>query len=119
VYLKENAMRYSLILISALAFFALAPAGFSQLVPETNPQLAPAKNPNNPTSGESLAAQAQDLTKEIDQAKAQGKDTSVAAAEQARGEQSMQQGNQQEALRHFKAGEQALGMGESQSSKAP
>jgi len=113
-------MRYSILLIvSMVTYFALAPAALTQLVPETNPQLAPTKNPNNPTSGESLAAQAQELTKEINEAKAQGKNTSVASAERAQGEQSMQEGNDQEALGHSKAGERALGMGESQAPKAP
>jgi hypothetical protein len=114
-------MRYGIAVLAATAFalVALAPAGWSQMLPEANPALAPARNPNHPTSSESLAAQAQDLTRKINEAKAQGKDTSVASAEQSQGERSMQQGNGQEALRHFDAGEQALGMGESQSSKAP
>ena len=107
--------RITLLAAAAIAFVAVAPAGWSQMVPETNPALAPARNPNHPTSTESLAAQAQDLTKKINEAKAQGKDTSVASAEQSKGEKSMQQGNAQEALRHFDAGEQALGQSGSSS----
>jgi hypothetical protein len=107
-------MRHRAVLTAtAVAFLALAPASWSQMLPETNPALAPTMNPQHPTSGESLAAQAQDLTKKINQAKEQGRDTSVAAAEQAKGEQSMQEGHERDALKHFQAGEQALGMGES------
>ncbi|HEV3112828.1 MAG TPA: hypothetical protein VGY99_20265 [Candidatus Binataceae bacterium] len=109
--------RITALAATAIALVALAPSGWSQMVPETNPALAPARNPSHPTSSESLAAQAQDLTKKINEAKAKGKDTSVASAEQSQGERSMQQGNEQEALRHFDAGEQALGMGPS--SKTP
>jgi hypothetical protein len=111
--------RITVLAATAVAFVALAPAGWSQMVPETNPALAPARNPSHPTSSESLAAQAQDLTKKINEAKAEGKDTTVASAEQSQGEKSMQQGNEQEALRHFDAGEQALGAGRSQSSRTP
>jgi hypothetical protein len=111
--------RITVLAATAIALAGLAPAGWSQMVPETNPALAPARNPNHPTSSESLAAEAQDLTKKINEAKAQRKDTSVASAEQSHGERSLQQGNEQEALRHFDAGEQALGMGESRSSKSP
>jgi hypothetical protein len=107
-------MKYRIIaLASTVAFLALAPAGWSQMVPETNPALAPTKNPTNPTSSESLAAQAQDLTGKINQAKAQGKDTSVASAEQVEGEKSMQDGHEQDALKHFEAGERALNNNES------
>jgi hypothetical protein len=113
-------MRHRIALMSAvIALFAFAPAGWSQMVPDANPALAPSKSATHPTSTESLAAQAQDLTKKIEQAKAQGKDTSAATAEQSQGEQAMQQGNQQEAVRHFQAGEQALGMGDSSSSATP
>ncbi len=107
-------MRHIAFAAGLVAFLAIAPIGWAQLVPETNPKLAPTRNPNHPTSGESLAAQAQDLTKKINEAKAQGRDTSQAAQEQAQGEKSMQQGNEQEALRHFQAGEQSLGMAEAQ-----
>jgi len=43
----------------------------------------------------------------------------VAEAERTEGEKAIQQGNEREALRHFQAGEQALGMSESQHAKAP
>jgi hypothetical protein len=112
-------MSYRLSLAAAvLALFAFAPVGFSQTAPETGAALAPTRNPKHPTSGESLAAQAQDLTRKIQEARAQGRDTSTAASEQAKGEQAMQSGNSQEALRHFEAGEQALGMAEPQSAPA-
>jgi hypothetical protein len=103
---------------TVLALFVLAPVGFSQTAPETGgaqtaPEtsgaLAPTRNPQHPTSGESLAAQAQDLTKKIQEAKAQGRDTSAALSEQSQGEQAMQKGDSQEALRHFEAGEHDLG----------
>ncbi|HKD66570.1 MAG TPA: hypothetical protein VKB84_06990 [Candidatus Binataceae bacterium] len=107
-------MRYSIVYTAAAAaFFALAPAAWSQMVPDPNPALAPARNPAHPTSTESLTAQAQELTKKIDQAKAQGRDTSVASAEQSQGEMAMQQGKSQDAVRHFQAGEQSLNTGQS------
>jgi hypothetical protein len=84
-------------LFTALAF---APSAWSQLVPEMNPK--------NTTSAESLAAMSQDLTEKISKAKSQGRDVSAAVAERARGERAMQQGNDQEAVQHFQAGEQAL-----------
>lgn len=111
--------RITVLAAAAIGLVAMAPASWGQMVPETNPALAPARNPSHPTSSESLAAQAQDLTRKINEAKAQGKDTSAASAEQSKGEKSMQQGNEQEALQHFNAGEQALGAGSSRSSNNP
>jgi hypothetical protein len=113
-------MRHRLALITGVvALLAFAPMGWSQMVPDANPKLAPSKSKQNPTSSESLEAQAQDLTKKIDAAKAQGRDTSAASAEQTQGEKSMQDGHEQQALRHFKAGEQALGMGDSEAPNTP
>jgi hypothetical protein len=107
-------MRQQIALIaSAIAFFVLAPVAWTQAPPDTNPALAPTKNPSHPTSGESLEAHAQELTKEINQAKSDGRDTSVASKEQTEGERSMQQGKEQDALRHFQAGERALNTKES------
>jgi hypothetical protein len=103
---------------AVLAFFAFLPVGFAQTAAESGTALAPTRNPEHPTSSESLAAQAQDLTRKIQEARAQGRDTSTAASEQAKGEQAMQSGNSQEALRHFEAGEQALGMAQPQSAPA-
>jgi hypothetical protein len=97
-----------------VAFLAAAPAGWSQLVPEINPKLAPTTNPKHQTSSESLAAQAQHLTKKISQAKAQGRNTGVAEAKRAEGERSMMQGNEKEAVRDFQAGERALEEDESE-----
>jgi hypothetical protein len=107
------------LITGVVALLAFAPAGWSQMVPDANPRLAPSKSTEHPTSSESLEAQAQDLTKKIDAAKAQGKDTTTATAEQTQAEKSMQQGNEQDALRHFQAGEQALGMGDSQAPNTP
>jgi hypothetical protein len=113
-------MKYPTLLAAAiLSGLALAPAAFAQTAPPASAALAPARNPRHPTSIESLTAQAQDLTKEIQAAKAKGQDTSAAASEQAQGEQAMQQGNPQEALRHFKAGQRDLGMAESQAATTP
>jgi hypothetical protein len=70
--------------------------------------LIPERNPENATSSKSLLARAQDLTERINSAKSQGKDISRAQAERAEAEKAMQQGNDQEALDHFEAGEQAL-----------
>jgi hypothetical protein len=113
-------MSYHIFLtVTILAVLAVASPGWTQQVPDANPKLAPTINPKNPTSVESLAAYSQELTREISQAHARGKDTSAAEAERAQGERSMQQGNQREAVRHFQAGEQALGMSESQPAKAP
>lgn len=108
----------------AFALCAFAPNGFAQTPPqsstsaESSTALAPTRNPQHPTSGESLAAQAQDLTKKIQEAKAQGRDTTAAASEQSQGEQAMQKGDSQEALRHFEAGEHDLGAPQSQSEPA-
>src|SRR6266478_4000784 len=103
-------MRHYIILAaSTITLLAFGPTGWSQFVPEMNPKLAPTIDPKHATSSESLLAEAQDLTKKISQAKAQGRDTSVAAEEQTLGERSMQEGKDQEALRHFQAGERAWG----------
>jgi hypothetical protein len=101
---------------TVLSVLVFAPVGFAQTAPPAGGALAPSRSSRHPTSTESLTAQAQDLTKEIQAAKAKGHDTTAAASEQAKGEQAMQQGNSQEALLHFKAGEHDLGMTESQSS---
>jgi hypothetical protein len=87
--------------VSFVAALAVSPSAWSQLVPQMNSK--------NSTSAESLAALSQDLTEKINKAESQGRDVSAAAAERAAGEKAMQQGNDQEALRHFQAGEQALG----------
>ncbi len=102
-------MKYAMTLAAGIAaFLATAPAGWSQIAPDNNPKLTPTRSSTHPTSSESLAAQAQDLTEKINQARSQGKDTSIAASEQSQGEQAMQQGKEREALKHFQAGEQAL-----------
>jgi hypothetical protein len=90
---------------SFAAALALAPSAWSQLVPQIDAK--------NPTSAESLAAMSQDLTERISKAKLQGADVSVAETERAQGERAIQQGNDHEALRHFQAGEQALGRSQS------
>jgi|SRR5580692_6664674 hypothetical protein len=87
--------------VSLVATLAVPPSAWSQLVPQMNGK--------NSTSAESLAALSQDLTEKINKAESQGRDVSAAAAERTAGEKAMQQGNDQEALRHFQAGEQALG----------
>jgi hypothetical protein len=102
-------MQRIMLATSAVAILVLAPVSWSQVAPETPPVLAPTRSHEHPTSAESLLAQAQELTKQISQAKAQGKDTRVAEKEQTRGEKAMQQGKEQEALRHFQAGERDLG----------
>jgi hypothetical protein len=99
------------ILASLIVVLSVASPAWSQLIPE--------KSPRNATLAESLVAQSQELTSKIAQARSQGKDTNVAEAERTEGERAMQQGNEREALRHFQAGEQALGMSESQHAKAP
>lgn len=71
-------------------------------------QLIPERNPENATSPKSLRAQPQDLTEKIDRAKSRGRDISRAEAERVEAEEAMQQGNDQEALHHFQAGERAL-----------
>ncbi len=110
--------------IASAAGFALlvafAPIGSAQTSSGANGALAPTRNPQHPTSSESLQAQAQDLTRKIQEAKTQGRDTNAAASEQAKGEQAMQQGNSEEALHHFEAGEHDLeGSAQSQSSGNP
>lgn len=87
---------------------AVAPSAWCQLVPRMNA--------NNPTSAESLTALSQDLTEKISQAKSQGRDVSAAVAERALGERAMQQDNDQEAVRHFQSGEQALGFSQPKAS---
>jgi|HubBroStandDraft_6_1064221.scaffolds.fasta_scaffold1302246_2 hypothetical protein len=82
--------------------------GWGQSFPDTGPKLAPKFESKNPTSSESLAAESQNLTSNINKATSQGIDTSAAKAERAEGEKAMQQGNEREALRHFQAGEQSL-----------
>jgi hypothetical protein len=102
-------MNYRKVLAASLfAGLAFATTAWSQLVPEMNPK--------NATSAESLAALSQDLTEKISKAESQGRDVSAAVTERAQGERAMQQGNDQEALRHFQAGEQALGMSQPKAS---
>jgi hypothetical protein len=108
-----------LLAVTVFTFLATVPSGWSQIVPETNPKLAPKINAANPTSSESLAAQSQDLTKKINEAKAQGKNTSAAAVERMQGEKAIQQGNADDAVRHFKAGDRALSTDESQAPQTP
>lgn len=100
--------RQIVLFASGIALSLLAPSAWTQTVPDTNLALAPTISPSHPTSSESLAPEAQELTKDISQAKSEGKDTHVASEEQAEGERSMQEGKEQEALRHFEAGERAL-----------
>jgi len=85
---------------SLLAAVAVAPSGWSQLIPEMNRK--------NAASAEALMLRSQELTEKINRAKSQGKDISTAEAERAEGGKAMQQGNDQGALRHFRAGERAL-----------
>jgi hypothetical protein len=102
-------MKYPIALAASIfLLIAVAPIGFAQTSAGTAGALAPTRNPQHPTSSESLQAQAQDLTTKIQEAKTQGRDTDAAASEQAQGEQAMQQGKSQEALRHFEAGERDL-----------
>lgn len=91
-----------LLAASLLGALTVASSAWSQLMPEANPK--------NTVSVGSLLVRSQDLTERIDRAKSQGKDTSTAEAERAKAENAMQQGNDQAALRHFQAGERALGM---------
>jgi hypothetical protein len=93
-------MKYRVLAASLLVALAVAPSAWSQLMPE--------RNPENATSSESLRAQSQALTEQINVAKSRGKDISKAQAERAEAEKAMQKGNDQEALDHFEAGEQAL-----------
>jgi len=93
-------MNYRVLAASLLVALAVAPSAWSQLMPE--------RNPENATSPESLLVQSQDLTEKINSAKSQGRDISRAKAERAEAEKAMQQGNDQEALHHFQAGERAL-----------
>lgn len=87
---------------SLLGVLAVTASARSQLMPEANPR--------NATSVGSLLVRSQDLTEKIDHARSQGKDTRTAEAERTQAENAMQHGNDQAALRHFQAGEQALGM---------
>jgi hypothetical protein len=91
-----------LLAASFLGALTVASSAWSQLTPEANPK--------NTVSVGSLLVRSQDLTERIDRAKSQGKDTSTAEAERAEAEKAIQQGNDQAALRHFQAGERALGM---------
>ena len=94
--------------VAAAAILTAGASGWTQLPPDASPKLAPTLNPKHPTSVESLNAYAQDLTKKIKEAQAQGKDTSVAETERLDAEKSMQHGDQEGALRHFEAGEKVL-----------
>lgn len=96
-------MKYRKLLAASLvAALAAAPSAWSQLTPEANPK--------NAASVGSLLVQSQDLTEGINRAKSRGKDTTAAEAERAEAESAIQQGNNQAAIRHFEAGERALGM---------
>ena len=101
---REVALIYyrKVLAASLLGALAIAPSAWSQLKPEANPK--------NAVSVGSLLVRSQNLTEQINRAKSEGKDTSTAEAERAEAENAIQQGNNQAAVRHFQAGERALGM---------